>query len=124
MMRCEDIQGELEAFLSDEVDEPKRSEIQRHLDKCQNCSVVLRQLTSLSKVLQTWKEIEPSPMMYEKLKTRMKANKSSCGRAFSYSFVKKAALRFVEVAAIVVLTLLISHMFQKPAPKENPLARF
>jgi len=116
-MKCEDIQEELEAFLSNEIDKPKRSEIQSHLDKCQNCSGVLRQLTRLSEALQTWKGIEPSPLMYEKLKIRMKAPESSWRRIFTYSFARKAALRFVEVAAIVVLTLLISHLLQKPAPK-------
>ena len=116
-MKCEDIQEELEAFLSNEIDKPKRSEIQNHLDKCQNCSVVLRQLTKLSEALQTWKGIEPSPLMYEKLKIRMKVPESSWRRIFTYSFARKAALRFVEVAAIVVLTLLISHLLQKPAPK-------
>ena len=62
MISCEDIQKELEAFLGNEIDEPKRSEIQSHLDKCQNCLEVLRQLTRLSEVLQTWKGIEPSPI--------------------------------------------------------------
>ncbi len=116
MMKCEDIQEELEAFLSSEIDKPKRNEIQSHLDKCQNCSGVLRQLTRLSETLQTWKGIEPSPLMYEKLKIRMKTPESSWRRLFSYSFARKAALRFVDVAAIVVLTLLISHLLQKPAP--------
>jgi hypothetical protein len=117
MMRCEDIQEELEAFLSSEIDKPKRSEIQGHLDKCQNCSGVLRQQTRLSEALQTWKGIEPSPLMYEKLKIRMKVLESSWRRIFTYSFARKTALRFVEVAAIVVLTLVISHLLQKPAPK-------
>lgn len=115
MMRCEDIQKELEVFLSNDIDEPKRSEIESHLDKCQNCSRVLRQLTKLSEVLQTWKGIEPSPMMYEKLKTRMKAQGPFWRRIFTYSFAKKAALRFAEAAAIVVLTLFVSHLLQKPS---------
>lgn len=115
-MKCEDIQEELEAFLNNEIDKTKRSEIQSHLDKCQNCSGILRQLTSLSEVLQTWKEIEPSPLMYEKLKIKMKAPGSLWRRIFTYSFARKAALRFVDVAAIVILTLFISHLLQKPAP--------
>ena len=66
-MSCEDIQKELEAFLGNEIDEPKRNEIQSHLDKCQNCSEVLRQLTRLSEVLQTWKGIEPSPIRKKRI---------------------------------------------------------
>lgn len=117
MMRCEDIQKELEAFLNNDMDDLKRKEIQSHLDECQNCSRLLRQLTRLSGVLQTWKEIEPSPQMYEKLKTRMKVSASSWRKVLTYSFAKKAALRFAEAAAIVVLTLSVSHLLQKPAPK-------
>ena len=116
-MRCEDIQKELEAFLNSDMDDPKRKDIQSHLDECQNCVQVLRQLRRLSEVLQTWKGIEPSPMMHEKLKTRMKASESSWRRILTYSFAKKAALRFAEAAAIVVLTLFVSHLLQKPAPK-------
>ena len=119
MMRCEDIQKELEAFLNNDIDDLKRKEIQSHLDECQNCSRILRQLTNLSGVLQTWKEIEPSPLMYEKLKTRMKSYKPSWRRILTYSFAKKAALRFAEVAAIVVLTLSVSHFIQKPPPKAH-----
>jgi len=116
-MRCEDIQKELEAFLSSDMDDSKRREIQSHLDECQNCAQVLRQLTRLSEVLQTWKEIEPSSTMYEKLKTRMKADKPSWRRVLTSSFAKKAALRFAEAAAIVVLTLFVSNLIQKPASK-------
>jgi len=119
MMRCEDIQKELEAFLNNDMDDPKRKEIQSHLDECQNCAQVLRQLRRLSEVLQTWKGIEPSPMMHEKLKTRMKVSESSWRRILTYSFAKKAALRFAEVAAIVVLTLFVSHLIQKPAQKAH-----
>jgi len=119
MMRCEDIQKELEAFLNNDVDDLKRKEIQSHLDECQNCSRLLRQLTSLSGVLQTWKGIEPSPLMYENLKTRMKSYKPSWRRVLTYSFAKKAALRFAEAAAIIVLTLFVSHLIQKPDPKAH-----
>jgi len=57
--------------------------------------------------------------MYEKLKTRMKSYEPSWQRVLTYSFAKKAALRFAEVAAIVVLTLFVSHLLQKPAPKAH-----
>jgi hypothetical protein len=36
-------------------------------------------------------------------------------RIFTYAFAKKIAFRFAEVAAIVFLTLFISHLLQKPA---------
>jgi len=116
-MKCDDVQNELEVFIDNDIDDPQRAEIQAHLDECQTCSRALLQLTELSEVLQTWREIEPSPMMYEKLKTRMSAYKSSRMRIFRSSSAKKAAFRFVEVVAIVVLTLLVNHLIQKPEPE-------
>ncbi|MFC1713238.1 anti-sigma factor family protein [Candidatus Poribacteria bacterium] len=118
-MKCEDIQKELEAFIDNDIDDPRRVEIQTHLDKCQNCSHALRQLVELSEVLQTWREIEPSPAMYEKLKTRMDAYESFWTRIFTGSFAGKVALRFMEVVAIVALTLLVNHLIQKPEPEAS-----
>ena len=40
MMKCEDVQKELEAFYSNDIDEQKKGEIQNHLNKCQNCSSI------------------------------------------------------------------------------------
>jgi hypothetical protein len=117
MSQCEDIRRELEAFLGDDVDETKRNEIRLHLDECQECSEVLRQLEKLAGVLQTWREIEPSPMMFEKLKARLKKPEPAWNRIFTYSNGKRVALRFAQVATIVILTLLISNLLQKPAPK-------
>ncbi len=117
MSQCKDIRRELEAFLRNDIDETKRKGIQHHLDECQDCSEVLRQLKKLSRVLQTWREIEPSPMMYEKLKARLKKPESTWNRIFTYSYGKRIALRFAQVATIVVLTLLVGSFFRKPVPK-------
>lgn len=116
-MKCENIQKELEAYISCNIDESKRNEIQVHLDECQNCSRALRQLTRLSEVLQTWQGPEPSLMMYERLKKRIKAYESFYGSVFINPFVKKVSFRFVEVAAIVALTLFVSNWLWKPSPK-------
>lgn len=115
-MKCEDIQKKLEGFFRNDVNPQKKRAIQGHLSQCQNCSEELRQLAKLSEVLQTWKEIEPSPLMHENLKARVRAHELSWRKIFTYAFAKKAALRFAEVAAIVVVTLLISNWLQKPAP--------
>jgi hypothetical protein len=116
-MKCEDIQKGLKAFISNDMDEQKKNEIQNHLDSCLNCSRYLQQLKKLSEVVQNWKTIEPSPHLWEKVKSRIKEDESLWGRIFTYAFLKKATLRFAGVAAIVVLTLIISHLIQKPAQK-------
>jgi hypothetical protein len=117
MSKCEDVQKELEAFLSNEIDEPQKSRIHNHLKDCRNCAQALRQLTGLSEALQTWQGLEPSLLMYEKLKTRMKTYESFWARHFTNPFARKVAFRFAEVAAIVALTLSVNHWFLKPAPE-------
>lgn len=115
-MKCEDIQKELKAFLDDDIDDHKKAAIQEHLGRCPNCSKDLEQLKKLSEVLHTWKGIEPSPHLYEKLKSRVESKESFWRKAFSYPSMKKVAFRFAEIAAVVVLTLFISHLLQKPVP--------
>ncbi len=115
MLRCEDVQNELEAFLRNEVDEPQRNRIHGHLEGCQNCSQALRQLTKLSQVLQTWNGSEPTPLMYEKLRRRMSSHESFRSRALANPLVRKVAFHLTEVAAIVAVTLSLSHWLGKPA---------
>ena len=115
-MKCEDIQKELKAFLDDDINDQKKIELQDHLNRCQNCSKDLEKLKKLSEVLHAWKGIEPVPHAYEKLQSRNEPNESFWGKVFTYSFIKKAAFRFAEIVAVVVLTLIISHSLQKPGP--------
>jgi len=61
--------------------------------------------------------LEPSPLMYEKLKTRMKTYKSFWAKTFTNPLVRKVAFQLTEVAAIVALTLSVSHWFRKPVPE-------
>jgi len=109
MSKCEEIQKELEAYLSDEIDEPQKSLIHDHLQDCRNCSQALRRLTKLSGVLDSWQAPEPSPLMYEKLNARIKSSRNP--------FIRKVAFKFAEVAAIVAITLSVSHFFGKPTPE-------
>ena len=117
MAKCEDIQTELQAFLRGETDEPQNSEIRDHLRDCQNCSQVLERLTKLSGVLGSWQVSEPPPLMYEKLEARLKARAYLRVRTFRNSLVRKAVFKLTEVAAIVTITLSMSHFFSKSAPQ-------
>jgi hypothetical protein len=117
MSKCEEIQKELEAYLSNETDEPQKSRIRDHLQDCQNCSQALRRLTNLSGVLDSWQALEPSPFMYEKLQERMKTRAYFRARTFRNPHVRKVAFKLAEVAAIVAITLSISHWVSKPAPE-------
>ena len=43
-MNCEDIQKELSAFISNDIEDAARSEIKSHLNACQDCSRVYREI--------------------------------------------------------------------------------
>ncbi len=117
MMKCEETQRELSALISHDVDDATEAEIQSHLEACPECSRILRQMRRLSDVLQSWKGIEPSPTVQERLKLRLSTADSPWRRIFSASFARKAAFRFAEIGAVVVATLLINHQFQRPTPQ-------
>jgi anti-sigma factor RsiW len=119
MSKCEDIQKELEAYLSNELDEPQKGEIRDHLQDCPNCSKVLQRIKRLSGVLDDWQVLEPPPLMYEKLKARMNARASFGARTFRNPIIRKVAFKLAEVAAIVAITLSINSWFGKPAPQER-----
>jgi hypothetical protein len=114
-MKCEDIQKELKAFLDNDIDDKKKREMKFHLEHCPKCSGELVEFKKLSGVLRAWGGIEPSPHSFEKLESRIESKESIWEKIFTYSFAKKAAFRFAEVAVIVLITLFISHSLPKPA---------
>jgi len=116
-MNCEDIQRELTAFVSNDVEDTARIEIQIHLEACPDCSRVARETRRLCEVLQSWKGIEPSPMMCDSLRRRISTRGAGWRFVFNASFARKAAFRLAEIAAVVAATLLISQQLQKPAPQ-------
>ncbi|MEE9502094.1 MAG: zf-HC2 domain-containing protein [Candidatus Aminicenantaceae bacterium] len=118
-MKCEDIQKELKAFLDNDIDDQKKSEIKGHLNQCPNCTRDLERQKKLSEVLRSWKGIEPSTNSYEKLEARIESNESFLGKVFTYSFGKKAAFRFAEVVVIVGITLVISQWIGKPQQRKR-----
>jgi len=117
MLKCEDVQNELQAFLSDEIDEPQKGQINDHIKSCQACSQALQQLKKLSEVLQVWKAPEPSPMMWDTLKTRIRTHESSRVKVFTNPRIPKIAFWLTEVAAIVAVTLLVNHWLGEPVPE-------
>jgi hypothetical protein len=115
-MECENIRMRLKAFLDGELEEADRTAIKNHLEHCQDCAGVARQFERLTGVLKAWKAEAPPADMYDRLKAGMVSRKSWWRTLLTPAFAGRAALRFAEVAAVVFLTLAVSHYFQKPAP--------
>jgi len=117
MLQCEDVRNELQAFLSNEVDEPQRREISDHIENCRDCSRALRQLEKLSEVIHLWEAPAPSPLVWDRLKSRIRARESLCVAVFTNRFVRRVAFHLTEVAAVVVVTLSVSQWLKEPAPE-------
>ncbi len=115
-MKCEDVEIRLKSFLSDDIDDQNKIEIKDHLNICSQCSQSLKQLTKLSKVVQTWKGIKPSPQLLENIKSHMDVGESRSKRIFTTSFLKKAGFRLAEATAVVLLAFLFSLFMRKPIP--------
>jgi hypothetical protein len=123
-MECEDIRKHLESFLEGEAGEAEKTAIQGHLDKCLECARAFRQLKKLTGVLQSWKAAQPPADLYVRLKSGLGSRESWWRKYLTPAFAGKAALRFAGAAAVVFITLAVSHYFQKPAaaPPDDDLA--
>ncbi len=47
MLKCEDVQSQLQAFLDSEIDESQAGKISDHLKDCRSCSEALRRFIHL-----------------------------------------------------------------------------
>lgn len=117
-MECEDIKMRLKAFIDDELQGSERAAIRDHLDACGDCSIAAEQMARLPGVLHAWKAQEPPPGLFGRLQLRLESRESWWRKYLTPAFAGKAALRFAEAAAIVLITLAVSGRFQKPSPKQ------
>ncbi|MBE0460678.1 MAG: zf-HC2 domain-containing protein [Candidatus Aminicenantes bacterium] len=59
-MKCKKVKERLSAFMDDELDRKKTSEIEQHLAECSACNQELKLLTKTWGSLEVWEKIEPS----------------------------------------------------------------
>ncbi len=117
-MECEDTKKRLKAFMDDELEGSEKTAIRDHLDKCPDCLRMAGQLEKLAGVLRVWKAGEPPEDLYGRLKSEMESRESWWRKYLTPAFAGKAALRFTEAAAIVLITLAVSGRFKKPTPAQ------
>lgn len=122
-MECEDIRAQLKAFVDNDLEDPERAVVCEHLDGCRDCSRAARQLGKLPGALQAWKAADLPAGLYERLQAGLRPRRSWWRKALTPAFAWRAALRFAEAAAIVVITLAVSGRFRKPqiAPPDDDL---
>ncbi len=114
-MECENVKKQLKAFIDDELEDSERTAVRDHLGVCRDCSIAAKQMAQLPGVLRAWKAGEPPQDLYGRLQSRLESRESWWRKILTPAFVGKAALRFAEAAAIVLITLAVSGRFQKPS---------
>jgi hypothetical protein len=83
-----------------------------------------KRMGRLHDALQAWKSPEPPGGLYERLRDGLEARNAWWRRMLRPALIGRAALRFAEAAAIVLITLGLSGRFRTPqiAPPEEDLA--
>ena len=79
LLTCKDLLTELNAFLDNDADPDLRNEIQRHINECPNCWVVV---DTTQKTLKVYKNLEPQdlpPEVHDRLMEALSKKISSCG---------------------------------------------
>jgi hypothetical protein len=114
MLSCKDIQKELEAFLSNEADDIKFNEIQNHLNKCPDCSQVLKEAARLSEILHTWHTPEPPSYLYQNLQIKIQSREDHYKKIIFNPYMIKTTLELAKIAAVVVITLIVSQWITSP----------
>jgi anti-sigma factor (TIGR02949 family) len=115
-MECENVRTKLKAFVDGELEGAEQEAVRDHLDGCPECLRVAGQLEKLPDVLQAWKAGEPPNDLYARLQSELEGRRSWWRKILTPAFAGKAALRFAEAAAIVLITLAVSRHFQKSSP--------
>lgn len=117
-MECENVRSKLIAFVDGELENAEQKAVREHLDGCPECYRVAGQLEKLPGVLRAWKAGEPPEDLYTSLQSKLDGRESWWRKVLTPAFAGKAALRFAEAAAIVLITLVVSGRFQKPSPAQ------
>ncbi len=91
---------ELQAYLDGELEAARRSEVEKHLHACAECTAVVRDLKQVSQTLQRW-QVEPAP-------ATLRPPKVDEPRAAIRWTWPRLVLAFGGTAAVLLLALAVS----------------
>ena len=107
MMKHKEIQKKLLRYLDDELPQEERSEIQNHLERCEQCRQDIDLLSGAWNLSQPIKRSQPSPFLWNKISARLDS------KAQKGQLIHKAVLFIRQMAqpaltaAVVILGLFI-----------------
>jgi hypothetical protein len=127
-MQCEEVREQFAGYVIDQLDEPTRATVARHLMTCQSCRAEAEELRTLWASLGAIPPAEPnSPELRSRFQIMLEAYKHGLDQAPAKSlwqtlnswlvgwWPRQPALQFGLAMALLVAGLLVGRQFQ-PAP--------
>lgn len=103
-MSCDDMKILMIDSLYQEISPPDAARLEEHLQGCQSCQAEFSALTSTSRLLQKWPDLDPNMHI-----VFMTGSQSWLKKFFSFLPVRKLAYGFAVAAAIIFMVLTIAN---------------
>lgn len=99
-MRCEKVKEKLSAFIDNELDREKTSEIKQHLAECSGCNQELKLLTQAWDALEGWERIESSDNFEARFWQRVRE------RELGQSLFQRLLTKLIPVPTTVIILII------------------
>ena len=117
-MKCEKIEELLSPYLEDELSIEEIKTVEKHLETCENCSLLFSLLEETMESLTEFPELDVS----ESLLGRIYAIPSKKRRfRLSFDFLLRPSLQPILATATILLTIISLYMFH---PERNRVNKF
>ena len=77
-MKCNDIQSLMIEDIYDEITSDNKKLLQKHLEKCKNCSAEYQELKVTSDTLKLWKDEKPETIEIPQMKPEHGSGRQDC----------------------------------------------
>ncbi len=123
-----DIRHKLSEYLDDAVSTNEKTEIEKHLESCEQCGAALSELRKTVEHIKTVEEVEPPAWMTQKIMANVRAaaeEKKSWSQRLFFPLPGRLPLQTVAVVFLAIAAYTIYQTMQ-PAPKysEAPSEQF
>jgi len=107
-MNCEKIQELLSPYIEDELSEERKQEVEKHLQGCASCRMLLVSLKEAREAMGAFPQLEVSERLMSQLYALPHRKKRF---KFSFDFLLRPSLQPILAAATIILTLISFYFF-------------
>ena len=122
MKSCQDIRGELSAYLDGELTSSRRAEVDAHLASCGRCQQELSEIRKLTAGVAALPRLQPAPRFLAEVRRKIAQDENSRPMTWQDYIFRPFWLKIpLEVAALIVVIGIIMRG-EQPLPT-HPIAR-